>query len=617
MSRKRPIPDRDRRAGKPTSEHTDFEPDIDLCYTYDELGRLVTVKRGGSVIAEYSYDLRGNRIKQRFPAANIETQYGYNFAGLMTELCNKKNGNVVSQFKYTYDIDGNQKTKLNGELETSYEYDNLGRLTSETEVNGNTYLYDYDAFSNRSSLTVSGIDNYTTAYEYDLNNRLLTETRTDKDCTEVGRYSYDNNGSQIRRTSEVTEGKKPWSKPEQHLFVTEPKKNGKATLDVRTYNGFGQLIEVYRDAQIINFSYRPDGLRHNKTVTYPFKPLLNRKTTHVWDGQNIVLETNQNDEIKAKYLRGLGLIAQVIGEDAFYYLHNAHGDVVQRISENGASAPQYKYDAFGNQRDIVDTDPNPFRYCGEYFDLSSGEYYLRARQYDPETGRFISEDTHWNPDNMIYGDEPRQINKQENQYEYDFSPLEDQNNNDQENRYIPNLNSICESANLYVYCINNPIMYFDVSGNKSMAEIDVFDYMEFEDLSPEETREYIMDLKRQGYALAALGAILAAIPVLGWVPGLVVTLVGIAIAWTADEMDNINQANGNQGIPVLKKIDWLRYISDVGPNPFPKNPIIKPEVSFKPSVPIMPFRPSVPKISFKANIPKITFMPRFRLPLKI
>ncbi len=37
-------------------------------------------------------------------------------------------------------------------------------------------------------------------------------------------------------------------------------------------------------------------------------------------------------------------------------------------------------------------DPNPFRYCGEYFDVESGAYYLRARYYDPSVGRFTQED---------------------------------------------------------------------------------------------------------------------------------------------------------------------------------------------------------------------------------
>ena len=36
-----------------------------------------------------------------------------------------------------------------------------------------------------------------------------------------------------------------------------------------------------------------------------------------------------------------------------------------------------------------------FRYCGEYFDKETGTIYLRARYYDPEIGRFITEDSVW------------------------------------------------------------------------------------------------------------------------------------------------------------------------------------------------------------------------------
>ncbi len=71
---------------------------------------------------------------------------------------------------------------------------------------------------------------------------------------------------------------------------------------------------------------------------------------------------------------------------------HAHGDVVQRLGENQNHAPVYKYDAFGNERKPCDTDPNPFRYCGEYWDKETQEIYLRARQYQPGNGRFTSED---------------------------------------------------------------------------------------------------------------------------------------------------------------------------------------------------------------------------------
>ena len=441
------------------------EPDIDLWYNYDELNRVTEVRRGGSIgeiIAEYVYDMRGNPTLQKYPQANLETQYGYNLAGLTTWLKNFKNGNVVSEFYYTYDVDGNQLSKKNNELENSYEYDKLGRLTAEREVDGNTYLYEYDAFSNRSGLVVSGYDNYETAYEYDLNNRLLTETRVEHDFTEICKYSYDASGNQIRSSREVVKGKKPWSGPERHLFVAAPRRNGKAVLDIRDYNGFGQLVQIYRDGQRISLSYRPDNMRHSKEVTYPFKPALNRKTTHFWDGQNIVLETNTTGEVKAIYLRGTKLITQQIGEDLFYYLHNAHGDVVQRISENGTSAPQYRYDAFGNEKDPKDTDPNPFRYCGEYFDLETEEMYFRARSYDPSTGRFTTEDTHWNSGNMIYGDSPQLANQQPKQYEYDFSPAG--YGISTSNAKMPDINAIVQSVNLYAYCNSNPVTNIDSTG---------------------------------------------------------------------------------------------------------------------------------------------------------
>lgn len=43
--------------------------------------------------------------------------------------------------------------------------------------------------------------------------------------------------------------------------------------------------------------------------------------------------------------------------------------------------------------------------------MSSSTYYLRARNYRPTTGRFLTEDKHWNSSNMIYGDEPLKWNE--------------------------------------------------------------------------------------------------------------------------------------------------------------------------------------------------------------
>lgn len=109
------------------------------------------------------------------------------------------------------------------------------------------------------------------------------------------------------------------------------------------------------------------------------------------------------------------------------------------LNDSGAVTKTYDYDAYGNElsRDLNDT--NPFRYCGEYYDTETGFIYLRARYYDPTLGRFISQDSHWNVGNMIYGD---------NLGKYS----------------TPDINAIMQSSNLYAYCMNNPILYRDYSG---------------------------------------------------------------------------------------------------------------------------------------------------------
>lgn len=86
------------------------------------------------------------------------------------------------------------------------------------------------------------------------------------------------------------------------------------------------------------------------------------------------------------------MIAREQDGSAQYYLFNAHGDVTERTDNLGTVLRRYKYDAFGNEQNPKPLDVNPFRYCGEYFDRETGDYYLRARSYDPRTGRFTAED---------------------------------------------------------------------------------------------------------------------------------------------------------------------------------------------------------------------------------
>lgn len=67
---------------------------------------------------------------------------------------------------------------------------------------------------------------------------------------------------------------------------------------------------------------------------------------------------------------------------------------------------------------------------------------MRARYYNPNTGRFISEDAHWNPSNMIYVD--RTFKEDETKY--------------------PDITASLQACNLYGYCMNNPLIFGDPFG---------------------------------------------------------------------------------------------------------------------------------------------------------
>jgi len=365
--------------------------------------------------------------------------------------------------------------------------------------------YTYDSVGNRHTMTDTrneGDDPATNmtqkGFMYNLNNCLIYTCQTYADGKiKLDWFTYDANGNQTSRTSEL------WSKDKMVSIDPKPTKDlrggdseptptpdpnartetptpepgrGDPTpeptetpdpdapellsslTESYSYNEVGLLVGINADYYDAEYTYNPDGLRHSKTVN-------NEKRVHIWDGMSIIGESVDNGS-PTWYVRGNNLLWSKDSAGTTSYLYNGHNDVV---ATTGANAQDYLYDAFGNQVDgttnqpfewRVDvaptvTDGNPFRYCGEYFDYETGYIYLRARMYDSANGRFISEDTHWNPDNMIYGDDPVKINEREKD-----DPL-----GLRQYMYVPSMLAIMQSGNLYAFCAGNPVRYKDVNGN--------------------------------------------------------------------------------------------------------------------------------------------------------
>jgi RHS repeat-associated protein len=95
-------------------------------------------------------------------------------------------------------------------------------------------------------------------------------------------------------------------------------------------------------------------------------------------------------DTEAVYLYGLDIVAQQQSERQ-YYFHDGLGSVRQLLDSTGGIEANYAYDPFGVP--VVEGDAsNPNQFTGEAWDAEVELLYLRARYYQPETGRFITKD---------------------------------------------------------------------------------------------------------------------------------------------------------------------------------------------------------------------------------
>ncbi len=366
-------------------------------YLYDDCGLLEYIYDGSALLAEYGYYPDHSRKRQRI-GGDIFTEYAYdvdkNLESLHTYIGGDKGApQILASNKYIYDNNGRIMEKETLDGTTRYTYNEVNALVKAAYPEYED-IFEYDHAGNRTGWMSRGMEE---KYSYDACGRLIKKTRLSGETSETAVYEYDRAGNLVRDDRAVYH-----------------------------YDSFNRNVQTEtNDGNVQVNRYDGEGLRAELEEN-------GRIASYVFAGRDVLTETDAEGYV-SRFLRGHTIIScdSEKAKTYYHYVSDELGSVTHLIADrkdNGQNVPQtqrvrshYVYDAFGMPTVCEENVENRFRYTGEQYDSLTGQYYLKARFYNPVTARFTQEDTY-------YGD----------------------------------------GLNLYAYCHNNPVSYTDPTGHEAM-----------------------------------------------------------------------------------------------------------------------------------------------------
>jgi RHS repeat-associated protein len=368
---------------------------------YDQAARLATQTSGAGTFAN-AYCAWNGAI-ETVSNSCLTTSYAYDILDRVTHITYRTaSGEVVRSFAYAYNLSGmiTQKVDMAGSscVTNIYTFDGLNRLLSETTRQSGsetTRQFSYDLAGNRLSSASNGSTN---TYSYGVGNRLSA-------VSDGTGYTHDNAGN-----------------------VSRIVRNG-ITLDL-VWNLQGQLLAVTNNGVLAEYyTYDPLGRRLSTTAG-------GVTVYHAYNGIQCIADLDVSGNLLRSYTWGQGidnLLAMTvysIGATNTYYAIKDHiGSVQGFLNAQGQIVESYRYDAFGNMT-ILSSDLSPltssnignrYLFQGREYSTATSLCNFRARWYDSQTGRWLSND-----------------------------PI-----------------GISGGLNLYAFCGNNPVMFRDPLGLRS------------------------------------------------------------------------------------------------------------------------------------------------------
>jgi RHS repeat-associated protein len=421
---------------------------------YDANGNVLSLRDPSGHTTTYSYDSMDRIATITDPLNRVETRH-YDLGGNLSSVVDRRGKTTVFQYdaltrasfvgfgavgstyestaSYLYDSVSRLVSISDSTSGTiARTYDGFDRVASETTAQG-LLSYTYDAADRRSTMSVAGQP--TVSYAYDNANRI---TQISRPGSAVG-FSYDiadrRTGITFPNGVTVTYGFDADSRVSSISYQNAGQNLGNLTYayDVvgrRTQVG-GSLARIAMPQPIATATYDASNELTNwngTVVTYDNNGnvLSDGANTFVWDAKNRLESINgagfaydalgrrvKNAAGNAVLYDGLNAVQEISsigpvanqltsgsvdellsrsdGSGTVVPLTDALGSVIAVTDVSGAIQTQYTFDPFGNTTGTGASSSNPYQFTSREND-GNGIYYYRARYYNPQFGRFISED---------------------------------------------------------------------------------------------------------------------------------------------------------------------------------------------------------------------------------
>lgn len=264
----------------------------------------------------------------------------------------------------------------------TYYYDGAARCTEYTHFNGTEIFYYLDAANRLTDIDIMSDQSMWVAW-----------------------YSYalDSNGNRTNVTSGVPIPEpSPVTGAESYGYNVARNRLLSSGMSNFTYDLEGQLSTGYGASYTFDFEHRLTGIGSEASFTYDglgnrIRAVRGSETTnYIYDASgNLLAEADSQNRITRYYIYGHGLLGMITSENASCCYHfDGNGNTIALTDSLRNTVSGYAYDAFGTVVDQSEYIPQPYKFVGQHGVMAepNGFHYMRARFYDPNVGRFISED---------------------------------------------------------------------------------------------------------------------------------------------------------------------------------------------------------------------------------